>query len=48
MTTFKDLEDTVDQFFNLDIFKNIEKKELSKKKRNKQLRQEQKNVPNRM
>jgi len=32
MTTFKDLEDTVDQFFNLDIFKNLENKELTNKK----------------
>jgi len=33
MSTFKDLENTVDKFFNLDIFKNIEKKELSDKER---------------
>jgi len=39
MSTFADLEETVDKFLNLDIFKNIEKKELNKKKRNKQLKQ---------
>ena len=39
MSTFADLEETVDKFLNLDIFKNIEKKKLSKKKRNQQLKQ---------